>query len=159
MLRAGGGHARSWGDPGSVYITRLLSSHEIWDHSDSQGEQSERIGDFTGLILSGAAAVRVLRYIHAISVRKSALCLILMAVTLTASHINLKATTPRVGLRSSLWRILWLWTFTLNAIRFVICQIMWVTWIEFIYTGSGKKCFCFDCYLFGFECCWGLTAF
>lgn len=78
----------------SVYITRLLSSHEIWDHADRQHEQSERIGDFTGLILSGAAAVSVLRFIHAISVRESALCLIFVAVTLTASHINLKATTP-----------------------------------------------------------------
>lgn len=94
MLRAGGVRVCSWGDPGSVYITRLLSSHEIWDQADRQHEQSQRIGDFTGLILSGAAAVRVLRFIHAISVRESALCLIFMAVTLTASHINLKATTP-----------------------------------------------------------------
>lgn len=92
VLWAGGERACGWGDPGSVYITRLLSSHEIWNHADRQREQSERIGDFTGLILSGAAAVRVLRFIHAISV--SALCLIFMVVTLTASHINLKATTP-----------------------------------------------------------------
>lgn len=94
MLREGDGLVCGWGAPGSVYITRLFSSHEIWDHSDRQREKSERIGDFTGLIPSGAAAVRVLRFSHAISVRESAPCLIFMAVTLTASHINLKATTP-----------------------------------------------------------------
>lgn len=145
----------AWGDPRSVYITRLLSSHEIRDQADRQREQSERIWDFTGLILRGAAAVRVLRFIHAISVRESAPCLICMAVTLTASHVNLKATTPWVGLCSALWRILWLWKFTLNAIRFIIYQITCVTWIRVYIHWIWKKNFCFDCYLFGFECCWG----
>lgn len=48
----------------------------------------------------------------------------------------------------------------MGAVRFLIYQVIWAMWIEFIYIGSGEKCFCSTCYLVGYEYCYcRLAAF